>query len=279
MNESEKFAFIGGGVGPYAADKMEYYITSNTKAKTDQEHVSPRFMLQLPISDRTDFLLGRIKTNPAEEMLQYVVPTIEAFPNNEFVIGIPCITFHAEKIMNVFRERLNNIFGDRVQIMDMMKETIDFAEETLAPSTDTVGLLSTTGTRKAGNFKEMIEESGLTVVEVAPRLQKQLHEAIYQIKTLGRATGPVKGLIQHDIIKSLERSNSNIGGFVWGCTELCLPFGNKPEFLRVPAVDSLLAGARAMIQTIDPSKLKTLKEALDPNYEPQINQKSRNKAA
>ena len=182
MNESEKFAFIGGGVGPYAADKMEHYITSNTRAATDQEHVNPRFMLQLPISDRTDFLLKKIKTNPADEMLKYVIPTISAFPKNDFVIAIPCITFHADKIMGVFREKINDTFGDRVQIMDMMSETINFANEILASTTSTVGLLSTTGTRRAGDFKGQIEDSGLEVVEVPHKWQNELHEAIYEIK-------------------------------------------------------------------------------------------------
>ncbi len=87
---------IVGGIGPYAGTDLLIKVFNNTLAETDQEHLDA-VLLSMPsmIDDRTGYLIGEIKNNPAIAIAK-VIKKLEAI--GATVTGIPCNTAHAKKI-------------------------------------------------------------------------------------------------------------------------------------------------------------------------------------
>jgi aspartate racemase len=107
---TEKVIIIGGGVGPMAGVELHKKIIENTHTGgKDQEHFHLWHLSRSPnIPDRTEYLTGKIKTNPAEGMARTFLLAAEMLKieKKPAVGGVTCNTFHAPPIFDVFTDIL-----------------------------------------------------------------------------------------------------------------------------------------------------------------------------
>ncbi len=271
---------IGGGVGPMAGVLLHQKIIENTHTNgTDQDHLEVLHLSRSPlVGDRTDYLQGKDVPDPARGMFQVMRMAAGAIaaegahlPNGgqpdgnsagagagartiaSAVAGIPCNTFHAPRIFRTFL-RLVEEAKLPIRIVNMVDETITAVAD-LVSAGGNVGLMSTTGTRQAGIYKDALERRGFTVLEVPEEEQPLLHESIYNrewgLKAVSppdrRAVERVTGYTRTLIDRGAEV-------IILGCTELPLAIPDATVG-GVPAVDPMKVLARALIREEAPEKL------------------------
>ncbi len=256
--KNEKIIIIGGGVGPAAGTLLHNYIIRNTLTNgTDQDHLDLyHFSRSGDIPDRTMALKNGNTLEPAEGMLR-TFRIAQASINKagrEAVGGIPCNTFHAPEIFNLFLDKLKDSEIE-IPIINMIDETIRSITE-LFPDVRKIGLLSTTGTRETKLYSKKLRKLGLETVEVSESIQKELHDSIYN-KTWGiKAVSPVslkaKTNFQRYADDLLNRGAEVI---ILGCTEIPLALPEK-QYRGITLIDPMVSLARALIREANPSKLK-----------------------
>jgi len=202
-----KIIGIGGGIGPMAGVELHKRIIENTNSYgTDQGHLAVcHLSFSQLIPDRTKFLLGEISQNPAEGMLLVAKALAEVAKttNKQIVMGIPCNTFHAPKIFDHFLELLeqNNL---RIAVLNMLKETGKFIGSTF-PNVKKIGLMSTTGTRKAKVYNQILEPLGFELTEVPEEMQTELHDSIYNPDWGIKAVSPVSQKARNNFLNFAKK--------------------------------------------------------------------------
>lgn len=243
---------IAGGMGPGAGIDLSAKIVEQTLARRDQEHL-PQVLWSEPgrIFDRTDFLEGRVKTNPAFRIAQ-VLLKLEAAGAS--VAGLACNSAHAPQIFDVILAELS-AKKSKLQLLHMIREVGSFVSQTY-PSRKKVGILGTTGTYVTRQY-ELIGEQGLQVMNLPEKEQKKLNLAIYHpvygVKTNPESISGKARSILHEAMTWLVRQGA--GAIVLGCTEFPLIYRER-SFLEVPVIDSSLVLARALIRAHSPEKLR-----------------------
>lgn len=252
---AEKWIGVVGGVGPFAGIDLLGKIAAQTIAHQDQDHLTVLNWSQpAKIVDRTEYLLGEVAENPAGALAAQVQQLAKMGAG---VVGIPCNTAHAPRIFNEIRAELAAVNCD-VTLLHMIEEVGRFVQTNL-PDVRKVGVLSTTGTYKAGVYGELLEGLGFTAVLPPLTLQiEKIHPAIYDpvygIKARGVATEQAQANLQEGI-DTLKVAGAE--AIVLGCTELPLAF-NEPTAAGLPLIDPTLILARALIREANPTKLKPL---------------------
>jgi aspartate racemase len=245
---------IVGGVGPHAGLDLMKKVFDHSLAGSDQEHVDALlFSLPSGITDRTKYLLGKVEENPGKALAEILLKLERA---GAMVAGIPCNTAHAAPIYDVIMEALERE-GSRIRLMHMIGETLDFMEET-APGLKRIGLLSTTGTYRAGIYQEALTVKGYESLIPPVDMQEQLiHAAVYDPE-YGIKSVPDR--IHPQALENLDR------GFAWmaaqgaeavilGCTEIPLAYP-EARVRGMLTIDPAVALARALIRESFPEKLK-----------------------
>ncbi len=258
MKEIEKIIGIGGGVGPMAGVKLHEKIIENTlTGGTDQDHLEVyHFSRSHDIPDRTEYLLREIDVNPAGGMFRTALAMVNAANTfgKKIVFGVPCNTFHAPEIFNQFIKLLNRE-DVNIQVLNMIKETGDFIRSSL-PEARRIGLMSTTGTRKARVYGEVLNPFGFEIIEVPESLQKELHDSIYNNKWGIKAVSPVSERARKNFEKYTGLlQNAGAEAVILGCTEIPLALPER-NFNGMPLLDPVLVLARALIREVDRKKLK-----------------------
>lgn len=243
---------IVGGVGPLAGIDIVRKIIEETKANKDQDHI-PVLLSSQPhrIADRTNFLLGKEKTNPAIALSEII---LELERSGAILAAIPCNTAHAPQIFN----RILEILKDKkssIQLLHLIEETANYISNKYPGAK--VGVLSTTGTRNTGLYKNALLNQNLEVIEPDDELQSRIHEAIYDTSFGIKAspsviTTEVKETL-HLAMETLKNKGAEV--IILGCTELPLAIHEK-EYLNMIIIDPNQLLARALIDKIDPTKLK-----------------------
>jgi aspartate racemase len=259
-SRDEKSIIIGGGAGPAAGVLLHRYIVENTRTDgTDQDHISV-YHISRPgdMSDRTEYLTDEEAENPSEGMLRSVL-SMEGLirnSNHAFVMGIPCITFHAPRIWDGFLRRLDEARLN-IRVVNMLEEIGRFLRRSL-PDSRSVGVLSTTGSRSAKLFDPVVSECGMTLKEIPENLQDELHDTIYN-RTWGlKATSGVDGRARKNIDRYLDILRAEgAGAVILGCTELSMAF-TDPDQDGLALVDPVRILARALIDEANPMKLKAV---------------------
>lgn len=244
---------IVGGAGPLAGNDLFYKIIEETAALSDQEHL-PVLLWSDPtkIPDRTEFLAGRVKQNPA-------VPITEIFlkleRNGAHVGAIPCNTAHAPVIFEAIRAGLQKA-GSSLQLISIIEETVRYLQQQY-PSGTSVGVLSTTGTWKRRIYAEPLEAAGFKVLTPTQEKQPLVHQAIYHkdfgVKASGtQITEKAKEILYGQADALIDQGAAVV---VLGCTEI--PLVIREEFYRTKRmVDTVRILARALIKACAPDKLK-----------------------
>lgn len=246
---------VVGGVGPYAGLDLLKKIFDQTDASRDQEHL-PVSLLSYPniIPDRTQFLLGNVKENPAEAMFE-IVRQLEA--NGAVAAGVPCNTAHAPPIFDLLREKLKAA-GSKVKLVHMIEEVAAQLRDAKG-GIRRVAPLSTMGTYKLRVYFDALAGAGLEAVDPGPELQAKVHEAIYDLEWGIKAkTSPVTEkarAVISDAVKAMRDAGAQ--AVILGCTELPLAV---PEAVLhgVPLVDPATALARGLIREAAPGRLRPI---------------------
>lgn len=243
---------IIGGVGPYAGLDLQAKIFQETIASSDQDHL-PVLSVSWPdeIPDRSTFLLGETETNPGKPLLRQakLLARIGAA-----VIGIPCNTAHAASIFSVVEHGLARLKRPP-RLLHMIREAGAHLQRHY-PGLRRVGVLSTTGTWRAGLYPDELTPLGFEVVVLGQAAQDAVHSAIYDrhygIKARGRATEQAfEQLIGGLAALKAEGAEA----VLLGCTELPLAFHDQSA-LGMPLVDPTRVLARALIRAVAPDRLR-----------------------
>ena len=249
---------VVGGVGPFAGLDLTKKIFTQTLAASDQEHL-PVALLSVPgrIADRTEYLLGRVQTNPAYAV-SHIILQLEKI--GATVVGIPCNTMHAPRIFGVIQENLEKQ-GSKVLLLNMISEVTSFIA-TEFQGLDKIGILSTTGTWQTGIYARVLEENGLIPVSPLQKAQQQVHAAIYDASYGIKAHSyPVKQKAKYQLINGIHHlKDRGAQGIILGCTEIAyaLPYNILED---LPLFDPTAILARSLIARSYPEKLRTLKES------------------
>lgn len=255
QGDVEKWVGVVGGVGPFAGIDLLGKIASQTLAGQDQAHLTVLNWSQPgSIVDRTEFLLGHVPENPAYALATQVK---QLAIMGAGVVGIPCNTAHAPAIFETIRVEVEQA-GCTITLLNMIEEVGRFLREQL-PTINRIGVLSTTGTYRAGVYPAILEPLGFTAVLPAALLQTdKIHPAIYHPIYGIKACGLVTEQAKQDLCSGIEALKSaGAQAIILGCTELPLAFP-EPTASGLPLIDPTLILARALVREANPAKLKPL---------------------
>jgi aspartate racemase len=245
---------IVGGVGPYAALDLAQKIFDETVAQRDQDHL-PVALLSYPelIPDRTAFLVGESRVNPALGMLE-VILELERLGCR--VVGIPCNTAHAPAIWNVITAGLAER-GSGVRLLHMVEEVAEFVRQTW-PDARRIGVLSTIGAQRSGIYPAVLGRHGLETVTLADSEHQELvHDSVYDPEYGIKArANPASNLARANVLTAVTRARAaGAEVVVLACTELPLAV---PEHVveGTPIVDATRVLARALIRATAPERLR-----------------------
>ncbi|MBK8902357.1 MAG: aspartate/glutamate racemase family protein [Anaerolineaceae bacterium] len=249
----EKWIGVVGGVGPYAGIDLLGKIAAQTAVNLDQDHLTVLNWSQPgAIVDRTEFLLGQVNENPAYALAAQVM---QLAAMGAGVVGIPCNTAHAPRIFKQIQAELSAANCD-VLLLHMIEEVGRFLQDRL-PGVKQIGVLSTTGTYRAGVYVDVLVPLGFTAVLPPFSLQtEKIHPAIYDPTYGLKACGVVTNQARDNLLAgtaALQAAGAE--AIILGCTELPLAFGELST-AGLPLIDPTLILARALIREANPAKLK-----------------------
>jgi aspartate racemase len=214
-----KVVGILGGMGPAATADFYLKLIQATPATIDQEHLQVLIWSDPTIPDRTEALL----THGEDPTPALIAGAKMLRQSGAGMLAVPCNTAHA------FLAEVQTEVD--IPIIHMIEETANYVHQ-LKPAIHRVGLLSTTGTLKAGLYQAWLVRKGIQVLSPGPDSQEQLVMAsIRGIK--GGNSGPsVKSQLA---TAARELVNAGAEAIIGGCTEVPVLLG--PEDITVPFVD------------------------------------------
>jgi len=254
--KNEKVIGIVGGMGPWASLDLAQKILHQTNAVKDQDHL-PVVILSAPnrIEDRTAFLLGKEKTNPAKS-ISNIIKQLNGVGAN--IIGIPCNTSFASAIYNEIVNDLKES-GIDVKIVHIIEEVALYLEENY-PGVDGIGVLSTQGLFHANGYTLHFIEKGFNVISPDEFINYNLvHKTIYDPEYgLKAKSYPVTEKALENLNKAIDHLiEKGAKAIVLGCTELSLAI--KDKFINdIIIIDPTTILARSLIREVDESKLRII---------------------
>jgi aspartate racemase len=249
-----KIIGIIGGVGPFAGLDLFKKIFHLTNASSDQQHLDV-LLHSLPgqIPDRTDFLTGIGKVNPAIGLFD-VVCKLNA--SSASIVGLPCNTSHAADIWNPLSDRVAANFP-HISLVNMVEEVGIVIAANHAENSK-IGIMATTGTVVSKLYDAPLKLHGMIPVYPDDDVQcNYIHDAIYNknygIKALSDPT-----TIEVDMKMSFGLDHlidKGVAAIILGCTEVPLSVKEK-SYKDIPLYDSTLILAEKLVRLANPLKLK-----------------------
>lgn len=194
---------IIGGLGPMATTYFLYLLTQMSLAETDQEHMEILMYSKPSIPDRTRYILGLSRENPAPEMIK-AGQMLKGMGAE--LLAVPCITAH------YFHEELEKNIG--LQVLHAVRETAKYLREA---GVDKVGILATDGTIRSGLFEHVFTQYKIATVNPGENSQRLVMDLIY-----GQIKSGKKGNLEEFIQVGEELSAAGAQVNLLGCTELSL---------------------------------------------------------
>ena len=234
---------IVGGIGSYAGIDVIKKIYDLTQVTCDQDHL-PISMLSVPhkVVDRTQFLLGKIKTNPGHA-IQEIITTLAS--NGAQIIGIPCNTAHADPIFKVIKKQIPK----SCRLIHLIEEVGTFISQQL-PHIKKVGILSTTGTLVSKVYPTILQQYDLRVIEPSEELQnKVIHPAIFNKQYgLKACSNPINQIAKTNLITAATYlSEKGADAIILGCTEIPLAI-HEEKIKNSIIIDATEILAKALIR-------------------------------
>ena len=242
-----------GGVGPEAGRLLHGFIIEETARQKnigcDQDHLMLNHISASPIiPDRTQFLLGNEYENPAIGAFKVIeaLSGSAAIFDKSCVVGVPCNTFHAPAIFGELERLLTESEISNIELLNMINETVNHIRANLNSGAK-IGLMSTTGTRHVGIYREPLEKAGYTVVEVDPAKQSNLHDTIYNSDWGIKAVSPVSEKAKTNFeMYAQQLIDGGAETIILGCTEIPLALPGE-EFKGVSLLDPMRVIAKSLV--------------------------------
>lgn len=190
-----------GGLGPMSGVLFCQMLIRHTAVERDQDHLNFILSSMADTPDRTDFILGRSDADPTPAMIDAVRRLSLAGAD---IIAIPCNTAHT--FYHSVRQAAN------IPVMNIIHLTVEFCRQM---GDRRVGVLSTEGTARAGEYINALETVGIEYIPCTDREQAVINGIIYdKIK---------KGVIPEtdDFLSVVEAMRARgCHRLILGCTEL-----------------------------------------------------------
>lgn len=216
---SNKLGVIGG-MGPLATSVFFKRIIEKTDAKSDQDHIDMIILNDTTIPDRTKAILNNDKV----EFLNTIQKDIEILEFGAVKnIAIPCNTSH------YFYEDLVKMTN--VNIINMVSSTVRNVALNYEENSK-VAILGTDGTIQSGVYAKELIENNLIVHHLGEKLQNEMMDIIYNIKS-SNTYYPANF---EQIVKELIHQE-NCACVILACTELSSI--KLPEEIKPYCVDAL----------------------------------------
>ncbi|WP_458112965.1 amino acid racemase [Arthrobacter sp. R1-13] len=209
---------ILGGMGPEATADFYLKLVHATPATRDQEHLQVLIWSDPTIPDRTDALLTRGE-DPTPALIAGARLLKEAGAG---MLAVPCNTAHA--FLAAVQMEVE------IPIIHMIEETAKYVRQ-LSPTVQKVGLLSTTGTQKAGLYQSWLDREGISVITPAADSQENLVMNPIRAIKAGNTSAARPLFIQ--AARGLIHSGAQ--AIIAGCTEV--PVGLSADDIPVPFID------------------------------------------
>ncbi len=231
-----------GGMGPYAGIDLVKKIFDMTKATSDQEHV-PLSLISVPhlIEDRTEFLLGKSRTNPGIVLSKIAMQLIE---QGATAIGMPCNTAHSPSIIAEIKDRI----PENIIFVNMIEKVVHYIINEY-PKISKVGLLATSGTLKTRIYNDELENNDLMTIMLSEDDQMRLVEPSIYNRDHGIKSNsdPVSKKATKDLEKAIDLlASDGAEAIIMGCTEIPLAIKNTHHG-SLPLIDSTKVLASALI--------------------------------
>ena len=236
-----------GGIGPAAGLNLARIITEEVKVERDQDHL-PWMLMNQPsrIPDRTDFLLGKVKENPGDEIARQIITCERAGCT---VAGIACNTAHAPEIIGRIREVLEKE-NSRIMLVHAIDEMVKYVVDNL-PEQAKIGILSTTGSYLKRLHAGPLEMKGFEIIDIGLENQEKLiHEAIYNPEWgIKHCADPVG----EEALQRLQTAidyyrEKSAGAIVLACSEISLVIDHL-DYSGLKLIKPMTVLARALIRT------------------------------
>jgi aspartate racemase len=222
---------ILGGMGPEATADFYLKLVRATPAARDQEHLRVLIWSDPTIPDRTEALL----THGADPTPALIAGARLLKKAGAGMLAVPCNTAHAF---------LKDVQAEvDIPVIHMIQETAEYVQQ-LSPSVQKVGLLSTTGTQKAGLYQSWLNRKGVTVITPDSARQDLVMDSIHAIKA-GRSAAAVRPLFTE---AALDLIGAGAQAIIGGCTEV--PVGLSGNDIPVPFIDPAEILAAAVVRRV-----------------------------
>lgn len=227
MNK-EKIAGILGGMGPEATADLLSRIVRNTPANDDNDHIRCVVDSNAKVPSRIKAILDG-GPNPGP-VLADMAKRLEAWGVD--FLAMPCNTAHH------YIEYITDAVT--IPMLNMIDIAIDTALE-VVPDAESIGILCTPATHKAGLYTTPLEKRNRQAVYADPDYEEALLKVIMQVK------GGDTGREPRDGLAAVARHVRNKGARVCitACTELGVVLEPYADVIVVDAAESL---ARAIVR-------------------------------
>jgi aspartate racemase len=224
MKKNHKIIAIIGGMGSVSSLFLHEKILSIAvllkQMESDGDYPDV-VHLSLPsgIPDRSDFLLGKIVSNPALIVHDFLtgLDRLSDVLHREMLVVVACNTFHASPIWDTLMEMSRERPYAKVSLLNFVELV---ALDYVSGSYDNrIGILSTSGERKFSIYKKILSKYNIECIQTSNVEQERLQKSIYAIKK--NPTPSLDDLrIIHDILNSF--SDQGVNTVALGCTELSM---------------------------------------------------------
>lgn len=219
---------IIGGMGPAATIDLYSKIVSLTPASKDQEHIHIIIDGYAQIEDRTAFIEKR-GPSPLPRLAESAIRLEKAGAD---ALIMPCNTAHyfADDIVK-------NV---KIPLIHIVKSTAEALKKD-HPKAKNIGLLATTGTKKAGVYSKVLTEYGFSIIQLPANIEADIMDCIY----LGVKAGKTKeyAALFQKCVDEVEKLGADV--MIAGCTEIPLLVPHVKS--KKPIVDATMELAKAAV--------------------------------
>ena len=232
-------AMIGvlGGMGPMATADLFVKMIENTKAQTDQEHLSILIYNNPHIPSRIDAILHGTLSPEAE-----LVRSAKLLERSgaDFIV-IPCNTAHfwfaaVQKAV-------------AIPVLHIIDSVAEYLLQAKAYAPREIMLFATEATVRTGLYQQRLSQKGLDFLTPQPEEQRLISQAIDEVKSGKLKNSPCLEQLR-EMMNRYRRSG--VKAFIAGCTEIPLLFAQvQGDFKTVDPTLLLAQRAVAMARKLE----------------------------
>ncbi len=244
MKVTNKVIGIVGGVGPLAGVELNKKLYEFSASNKDQDYPSI-ILASYPskIVDRTEFLLGKLNTNPAIEIAN-VILKLDSIGATHVIVA--CNTSHARSIFNKIISILNDN-KSKIEVVHVVREVCGLIEERFVGK-GKLGVLATNGTVYSKVYDECWQGKDREIIYPSEGIQNlYVQDVIYNTEYGIKSHGFNRNYAHEKLSIALnELVLKGAEVIVLACTELPIVV-TEQKYLGVNVVSSIDALAKRVL--------------------------------